>query len=107
MHLVIRLVFQITPWGVNMTVAARAMGAVMFEKHFTTDSTLFGPDHAASLNPDELKILVRGIREVEGGLGSTVRRFSEKEVGQRKVHRRSYLLLKNQLSKEKSFQKRI
>ena len=75
--------------GVNMTVAARALGAVLFEKHFTTDSTLFGPDHAASLNPDELKLLVQGIREVEAGLGSTVRRFSEKEVGQRKVHRRS------------------
>ena len=81
--------------GVNMTVAARAMGAVMFEKHFTTDSTLFGPDHAASLNPDELKILVRGIREVEAGLGSTVRRFSEKEVGQRKVHRRSIITKKS------------
>ena len=75
--------------GVNMTVSARAMGAVFFEKHFTTDSTLFGPDHAASLNPDELKMLVQGIREVELGLGSSVRSFSEKEIGQRKVHRRS------------------
>jgi N-acetylneuraminate synthase len=81
--------------GVNMTVAARALGAVMFEKHFTTNSKLFGPDHSASLNPDELKILVQGIREVESGLGSSVRKFSEKEIGQRKVHRRSIITKKS------------
>ena len=88
--------------GVNMTVAARAMGAVFFEKHFTTDSTLFGPDHAASLNPDELKVLVRGIREVELGLGSSVRSFSSKEIGQRKVHRRS-IVTKTSIEKGDKF----
>lgn len=84
--------------GINMTVAARALGAIFFEKHFTTDSTLFGPDHAASLNPDELIDLVKGIREVEQGLGNTVREFSEKEINQRKVHRRS-IIVKNKIKK--------
>ena len=77
--------------GINMTVAARALGAVFFEKHFTTDSTLFGPDHAASLNPNELIDLIKGIREVELGLGNSVREFSVKEINQRKVHRRSII----------------
>jgi N-acetylneuraminate synthase len=75
--------------GINMSIAARAMGAVILEKHFTMDSKKFGPDHAASIEPNEMKQLVQGIREVERGLGSSVRQFSEKEIGQRKVHRRS------------------
>ena len=78
--------------GINMTVAARALGAVFFEKHFTTDSKLFGPDHGASLNPNELEDLVKGIREVELGLGSSVRKFNDKEISQRKVHRRSIVI---------------
>lgn len=75
--------------GINMTIAARALGAVVFEKHFTLDSKKFGPDHAASIEPRQMVDLVKGIREVEAGLGSSVRQFCEKEFGQRKVHRRS------------------
>lgn len=80
--------------GINMSIAARALGAVMLEKHFTLDSTDFGPDHAASVQPKEMKQLVQGLREVESGLGSTVRSFCEKELGQRKVHRRSLVCAK-------------
>ena len=80
--------------GINMTIAARALGAVAFEKHFTLDSTLFGPDHAASIEPDEMKKLIEGIREVEIGLGTTKRFFGEKEIGQRKVHRTSVVVSK-------------
>jgi N,N'-diacetyllegionaminate synthase len=78
--------------GINMTIAARALGAVLFEKHFTLDAKKFGPDHAASIEPQQMIDLVKGIREVEAGLGGTVRRFCEKELGQRKVHRRSIVI---------------
>lgn len=75
--------------GINMSIAARALGAVALEKHFTLDSNQFGPDHKASIEPDEMRSLVTGLREVEAGLGSSVRIFGEKEIGQRKVHRTS------------------
>ncbi len=75
--------------GLNMSIAARAMGAQLIEKHFTLDSKQFGPDHAASINPAELALLVKGVREVEVGLGSTKRQFGPKEISQRQVHRRS------------------
>lgn len=78
--------------GINISIAARALGAVVHEKHFTLDSTQFGPDHGASIEPGEMKELVRGLREVEAGFGTTVRRFGEKELGQRKVHRRSVVV---------------
>jgi N-acetylneuraminate synthase len=78
--------------GINMTIAARALGAVVLEKHFTLDRTQFGPDHAASIEPDEMIKLLNGIREVEAGLGSPIRAFCDKEFGQRKVHRRSIVV---------------
>jgi len=80
--------------GINMSIAARTLGAVVLEKHFTMDKTEFGPDHAASIEPDELSDLVIGLREVEVGLGTTHRVFCEKEIGQRKVHRRSVVVKK-------------
>jgi N,N'-diacetyllegionaminate synthase len=75
--------------GINMSIAARALGAVVLEKHFTLDSAYFGPDHAASIEPKQMNDLITGIREVEAGLGSRVRQFCEEELGQRQVHRRS------------------
>jgi N,N'-diacetyllegionaminate synthase len=81
--------------GINMTIAARALGAVVLEKHFTLDRTQFGPDHAASIEPLEMSKLLAGIREVEAGLGSSVRNFCEKELGQRNVHRRSIVIKEN------------
>ncbi len=80
--------------GINMSIAARTLGAVVLEKHFTMDKTEFGPDHAASIEPDELSNLVIGLREVEEGLGTTRRIFCEKEISQRKVHRRSIVVKK-------------
>ena len=82
--------------GINMSIAARALGAVVLEKHFTMDKKEFGPDHAASIEPDELKKLIEGVREVEEGLGTTQRVFCDKEIGQRKVHRRS-IVVKNRI----------
>ena len=81
--------------GINMSVAARALGAVVLEKHFTLQIDDFGPDHSASVNPKELKDLVTGLREVESGLGTTRRVFGDKEIGQRKVHRRSVVVNKS------------
>ncbi len=78
--------------GINMSIAARALGAVVLEKHFTLDATQFGPDHGASVEPGTLKDLICGLREVEAGLGTTVRRFGKKELGQRKVHRLSIVV---------------
>ncbi len=80
--------------GINMSIAARALGAVVLEKHFTLDRLGFGPDHAASIEPDEMTKLVNGIREVEKGLGNSVRNFCNKELSQRRVHRRSIVVNK-------------
>ncbi len=78
--------------GINMSIAARALGAVMLEKHFTLKRDDFGCDHEASIDPEELSALVIGIRQVESGLGNGVRKFHENEWGQRRVHRRSIVL---------------
>lgn len=56
--------------GIDISLAAVALGASIIEKHFTLDRTLPGPDHRASLEPEELIALVRGIREVESALGT-------------------------------------
>ena len=55
-----------------MPMVAR-LGATVLEKHFTLDKTDFGPDHAASIEPDELIAMVRSVREVEEGLGTSSR----------------------------------
>jgi N-acetylneuraminate synthase/N,N'-diacetyllegionaminate synthase len=56
--------------GLMAAVAAVALGACMIEKHFTLDKTLPGPDHKASLEPDELRLLVQSVRDCEAALGS-------------------------------------
>lgn len=56
--------------GIAVALAAAALGAVVLEKHFTLDRNLPGPDHAVSLEPDELAALVRGVREVRLALGT-------------------------------------
>jgi N,N'-diacetyllegionaminate synthase len=56
--------------GIEVAVAAAALGAVIIEKHFTVDKTMEGPDHKASLNPEELGYLVRAIRNTEKAMGS-------------------------------------
>ncbi|MBN1902432.1 N-acetylneuraminate synthase [Candidatus Sumerlaeota bacterium] len=68
--------------GMEAPVAAVAMGAVIIEKHFTTDKNLQGPDHQASMEPQELKAMVQAIRNVEKALGTGIKRpsASEEEV---------------------------
>jgi len=75
--------------GIVISLAAVALGAETIEKHFTLDRNLPGPDHRASLEPDELKQMVKSIREVELALGSAVKRSTEVEYRNRLVARKS------------------
>lgn len=65
--------------GIEMSIAASALGASVVEKHFTLSRTMDGPDHAASLEPAELAELVRCIRSVSAGLGSGCKEPTEEE----------------------------
>ncbi|MCJ2164152.1 MULTISPECIES: N-acetylneuraminate synthase [unclassified Pseudodesulfovibrio] len=65
--------------GIVCPIAAAAMGARVIEKHFTLDKSMEGPDHAASLDPKELKAMVAGIRDIETGLGSGTKEPSASE----------------------------
>lgn len=75
--------------GIEIPVAAVAMGATVIEKHFTLDKTLEGPDHKASLEPDELKAMVRSIRNVEIALGDGIKRPTPSEIPNIAVARKS------------------
>lgn len=76
--------------GIEVAIAAVALGARVIEKHFTLDRTLPGPDHRASLEPDELRHMVSAIRNVEQALaGDGVKRPSASEFKNRAVARRS------------------
>jgi sialic acid synthase SpsE len=75
--------------GIEMSIAAVARGATVIEKHFTLDRTLQGPDHLASLEPDELKHMVSAIRNIEAGLGDTQKLPAVAEQPNRSVARRS------------------
>ncbi|WP_223552929.1 N-acetylneuraminate synthase [Lysinibacillus sphaericus] len=75
--------------GVHIPLAAVAMGAKVIEKHFTLDKTLEGPDHVASLDPDELKAMVKGIREVELALGDGIKSPTAIELQNRIPARKS------------------
>ena len=75
--------------GIYVPLAAAAMGAYVIEKHFTLDKNLPGPDHKASLEPDELEEMVRGIRLVEKARGSAVKAPVESELEVRDVARKS------------------
>ena len=75
--------------GIEISLAAVALGATVIEKHFTLDRTLTGPDHKASLEPNELKAMIVGIRNIEVALGDGVKRPMPSELGNRDVSRKS------------------
>lgn len=75
--------------GIEIPVAAVALGASVIEKHFTLDRTLPGPDHRASLEPDELAAMVRAIRNVELALGDGAKRATPSESKNRPIARKS------------------
>ncbi len=77
--------------GIEISVAAAALGATIIEKHFTLDQNMQGPDHKASLSPQELKALVTAIRHVERALGHGVKRPSASEAKNLVIARKSLI----------------
>lgn len=81
--------------GIEVSVAAVAMGARVIEKHFTTSNLLEGPDHKASLEPDELKSLVSSIRNIEKAIGTGIKLPTQSEKKNINIARKSIHLGKD------------
>ncbi|MDE5699480.1 MAG: N-acetylneuraminate synthase family protein, partial [Lachnospiraceae bacterium] len=75
--------------GIEIPIAAAALGARVIEKHFTLDRNMEGPDHRASLEPDELKAMVHAIRNVESALGDGIKKRTSSEKCNVKLVRKS------------------
>lgn len=75
--------------GIEIPIAAAAMGACVIEKHFTLDKNMEGPDHQASLEPGELAAMVRAVRNVEAAMGNGVKKPSESEIKNIAIARKS------------------
>jgi len=81
--------------GIEVAIAAVALGAKIIEKHFTLDKTLPGPDHKASLEPGELKKMITAIRNIELALGDGVKKIMPSELNNRQVARQSIVAKAN------------
>lgn len=81
--------------GIEIPMAAVALGASCIEKHFTLDREMDGPDHKASLEPDELKSMVTGIRNIEIALGDGVKQPSDSEIKNIPIARKSIFIVKD------------
>ena len=81
--------------GIEVPVAAVALGACVIEKHFTLEKNMPGPDHKASLEPDELGRMVKNIRNIEIALGDGVKRVSESERKNIAIARKSIVARRN------------
>jgi N-acetylneuraminate synthase len=75
--------------GIEVPIAAVALGAICIEKHFTLDRTMDGPDHKASLEPLELKAMVKGIRNIEQAIGVKNKQISNSELKNKVIARKS------------------
>ena len=75
--------------GIEVDIAAVAMGAKCIEKHFTLSCNMKGPDHKASLEPDQLKEMVKAIRNIERALGSNIKKPSKSELPNIQIARKS------------------
>ena len=80
--------------GIEVPIAAVALGAEVIEKHFTLDKNMKGPDHKASLEPSELKAMVNGIRKIEKALGDGIKKPSKSEQKNINVVRKSIVAIK-------------
>ena len=81
--------------GIEVSIAAVALGATVIEKHFTLDKTLPGPDHKASLEPEELKAMVMAIRSIEKAIGgSGLKEVSKSEAKNKAIARKSIVATK-------------
>ena len=81
--------------GIEVPIAAVALGATVVEKHFTLDCTMDGPDHKASLEPQELKAMVTAIRNIEQALGNEEKKVSTSEGRNKSVARKSIVAAKD------------
>lgn len=84
--------------GIEVDIAAVALGATCIEKHFTLDKNMDGPDHKASLEPDELVAMVKSIRNIESALGSSEKSPSKSERPNMAVARKS-IVAKTEIKK--------
>lgn len=75
--------------GIEVPIAAVSLGATVIEKHFTLDRNLWGPDHKASLEPNELKEMIKAVRNIEQALGDGIKRPSAGESKNRPIVRKS------------------
>ena len=75
--------------GIEVDIAAVALGASCIEKHFTLDKTMEGPDHKASLEPGELKAMVKAIHNIELALGCSIKKPSKSETPNKEIARKS------------------
>ena len=81
--------------GIEVPIAAVALGASVIEKHFTLDRKMDGPDHRASLEPDELKEMVQAIHNIETALGEKEKIVTESEMKNKSVARKSIVAAKS------------
>ena len=88
--------------GIEVPVAAVAMGATVIEKHFTLDRTLPGPDQRASLEPEELKAMVLAIRNIEKAMGDGIKKPSSSEMKNIPIVRKS-IVAKTSIKKSDLF----
>jgi len=88
--------------GIEVSIAAAAMGATIIEKHFTLDKTLHGPDHKASLNPDELRSMVSAIRNIEKASGDGIKVLTDSEKPNIDIARKS-IVAKTKIKKGEIF----
>jgi len=84
--------------GMEVSIAAVALGASVIEKHFTLDRSLPGPDHKASLEPNELIAMVKAIRNIEDSLGSGIKEPALSEIKNLRIARKS-IMAKQQITK--------
>jgi N,N'-diacetyllegionaminate synthase len=77
--------------GIEVPIAAAALGASVIEKHFTLDRNLPGPDHRASLEPHELRGMVTAIRNIEKAMGTGIKKPSPSEISNKAIARKSIL----------------
>ncbi len=93
--------------GIEVPIAAAALGAEVIEKHFTLNRKMEGPDHKASLEPQELMQMVVGIRKIESALGSNIKQVSESEMTNVAIVRKSIVAAANIKRGEKYTEKNI
>ena len=88
--------------GIEVSIAAVAMGATVIEKHFTIDREMEGPDHKASLEPEELKLMVQSIRNIELAYGNGDKKPTKSEINN-KTHARKSIVAKRDIKKGQAF----